>query len=93
MATGRHNGAMHRLAVCLLVILLLVAALGAVAAATSAPGEAAAVRTVGETTTTLPGEEPGGTSPWVLVLIGAAAGAAVGVFTGLARRRRSRTGR
>jgi len=38
--------------------------------------------------------QTGGTSPWVLVLIGAAAGAVVGALTGLARRRRAeRAGR
>jgi len=41
------------------------------------------------TTTTVPETSAGGTSPWVLVLIGAAAGAVVGTFTGLARRRRA----
>lgn len=95
-ANARQNGPMRRLAVSLVVIVLLVAALGAVpAAASGSAGESALSRTVGETTTTttLPGDQPAATSPWVLVLIGAAAGAVVGVFTGLARRRRAQAGR
>jgi len=42
-----------------------------------------------EVTTTTPEATEGGTSPWVLVLIGIGAGAVVGTFTGLARRRRA----
>jgi LPXTG-motif cell wall-anchored protein len=45
------------------------------------------------TTTTVPDAATGGNSPWLLVLIGASAGAVVGVLTGLARRRRAETGR
>mgnify|MGYP001045610146 CR=1 FL=1 len=41
------------------------------------------------TTTTAPGPAEGGTSPWVLVIIGMGLGALVGVLTGLARRRRA----
>jgi hypothetical protein len=52
-------------------------------------GGAAAQATPSDTTTaTTPVAVEGGTSPWVLVLIGAAAGTVVGAFTGLARRRR-----
>ena len=76
---------MQRLPVLVLLMLTLVAALAALAPATGAQ--------IATTTTTPPGEEPAGTSPWVLVLIGAGAGAVVGVFTGLARRRRAEKGR
>jgi len=67
----------HRFLLVALFALLVVLAVSGAAAA--------------QTTTTAPAEA-GGTSPWVLVLIGAAAGALVGVFTGLARRRRARQG-
>jgi len=71
----------------LLVLVLLFLALSG--AAVSAATDRAETVAQEATTTTLPGEEAAGTSPWVLVLIGAAAGAVVGVFTGLARRRRA----
>lgn len=71
----------RRVSFVLLTALVLAAVLPAVAAsAQSDPGS---------TTTTPPATPTGGTSPWVLVLIGAAAGALVGTFTGLARRRRA----
>jgi len=77
----------------LLLAMLLLALSGAVAASTSPGGAGATVAQEVTTTAGLPGEEPAGTSPWVLVLIGAGAGAVVGVFTGLARRRRAEKGR
>ena len=90
----RHNGAVRRLGFLLLLVLLLMSALGAVAAAASAPsGDRGSAGAVADTTTTTAGEEAAGTSPWVLVLIGAGAGAVIGVFTGLARRRRAQAGR
>jgi hypothetical protein len=53
-------------------------------------GGAAAQTTPDDTTgTTAPPAAEGGTSPWVLVLIGAGLGAVAGVFTGLSRRRRA----
>jgi hypothetical protein len=83
---------MRPLALLLLALLLLVALPGVAAASAvrGAAGSAAAQEVT--STTTLPGEEAAGTSPWVLVLIGAGAGAVVGVFTGLARRRRVERG-
>ena len=77
---------MRRSLALLVLVLLLLAFLEAAVAAATDGAETAAQEA---TTTTLPGDEPTGTSPWVLVLIGAAAGAVVGVFTGLARRRRA----
>lgn len=89
----RQNGEMRRLVAPLLAALLLVAACGAVAAAASPvrDGAAAATTLPGATTSTAAerGEAASGTSPWVLVLIGAVAGGAVGVFTGFSRRRRA----
>ncbi|HSQ38321.1 MAG TPA: hypothetical protein VLS92_10560 [Acidimicrobiia bacterium] len=77
----------------LLLVMLLLALSGAVAASAAPSGAGATTAQEVITTTGLPGEEPAGTSPWVLVLIGAGAGAVVGVFTGLARRRRAEKGR
>jgi hypothetical protein len=72
---------MRRIAILCLILLVALIALPA--------GGAAAQATPGDTTTTTPpAAAEGGTSPWVLVLVGATAGAVVGVFTGLARRRR-----
>jgi len=82
---------MRRPLALLVLVLLLLALSGAAVSAVTDGAETAAQEAT--TTTTLPGEEPAGTSPWVLVLIGAGAGAVVGVFTGLARRRRAEKGR
>ncbi|MBS1195340.1 MAG: hypothetical protein H6R33_60 [Actinobacteria bacterium] len=64
-----------------LILLVLLAALPAGPAAGQADPDA--------TTTTAPPPDGGGTSPWVLVIIGMGLGGLVGVFTGLARRRRA----
>ena len=64
-----------------LILLVLLAALPA--------GPAAGQTDPDATTTTAPGPAEGGTSPWVLVIIGMGLGALVGVLTGLARRRRA----
>lgn len=81
-----------RLALALLVLVLLLLTLSG--AAVSAATDGSALTAAQEvTTTSVPDDEPAGTSPWVLVLIGVAAGAVVGVFTGLARRRRAEKGR
>jgi hypothetical protein len=77
----------------LLLVLAILALLGVVAASAEAGAAGSAAAQEVTTTTTLPGEEAAGTSPWVLVLIGVGAGAVVGVFTGLARRRRVERGR
>jgi len=66
---------------CLLLVLVLVALPGGGAAAQATPDDT--------TGTTAPAATEGGTSPWVLVLIGDAAGAGAGVLTGLSRRRRA----
>lgn len=71
----------------LLLLVLLVGMLLAVAAGATAQVSPDA------TTTTAPDAATGGNSPWLLVLIGASAGAVVGVLTGLARRRRAESGR
>jgi hypothetical protein len=75
----------RRIFLLMLAVAVLTLAVAAGAGAQTGPGTS---------TTTLPAsQQEGGTSPWVLVLIGAAAGAVVGVFTGLARRRRAQQGR
>ena len=78
-----------------LVVLAVAGVVGAAPALALASPGAIVQTTVAETssTTTASDEPVTGTSPWVLVAIGAAAGAAVGVVTGLARRRRAEQGR
>jgi hypothetical protein len=70
-------------------ILVLGLLAGLVLLALPAGGAAAQATPDDPTGTTAPAAAEGGTSPWVLVLIGAAAGAVAGVFTGLSRRRRA----
>lgn len=82
----------------IVLVLVVVAVAGAVwAAPVAALGSSGAIvqTTVAETssTTAASGEQATGTSPWVLVAIGATAGAVVGVVTGLARRRRAEQSR
>jgi hypothetical protein len=72
-------------ALALLVLALM--AVPAVAGATTAADSATTTAPV-VTTTTAPAPAAG-TSPWVLVPIGAGLGAIVGTFTGLVRRRRA----
>jgi hypothetical protein len=72
---------MHRVALLGLLIVAFLLVFGAAVAGAQTT----------EVTTTAPVPTEGGTSPWVLVLIGIGAGAVVGVFTGLARRRRAQS--